>query len=381
MRGAQKIPYWRLSSFYFWYFVALGALVPYWSLYLKDLGFNASEIGELTAILLGTRIIAPNVWGWLGDHLGQRMPIVRSASLIAVGSFAALAFGSSYWWIASVMLVFSFFWNATMPQVEVVTLQYLGENSHHYSRIRLWGSIGFIIAVVVLGKLLEQYTVQIVPYTVFAAMLAIWLTSLSVRDRNSTPEVTATISIKKLLYRPDVLAFFGLCFFIQLSHGPYYTFYTLYLESYGYARSLIGQLWALGVAAEVIVFIFIHHYLTRFGIRRVLLVSTLLSALRWWLIGAFPQSLPILTGAQLLHAASFGAYHAAAIAWVHQHFSASQHGRGQGLYSSISFGAGGALGSLGSGYLWDLSHGAVWAFSLAGICAIIGAIIGWRYLR
>ena len=182
MRGAQKIPYWRLSSFYFWYFVALGALVPYWSLYLKDLGFNASEIGELTAILLGTRIIAPNVWGWLGDHLGQRMPIVRSASLIAVGSFAALAFGSSYWWIASVMLVFSFFWNATMPQVEVVTLQYLGENSHHYSRIRLWGSIGFIISVAALPLIIDDGGIALLPLLMLGLLIANGLSSLLVKD-------------------------------------------------------------------------------------------------------------------------------------------------------------------------------------------------------
>jgi PPP family 3-phenylpropionic acid transporter len=381
MSPFRTTPYWRLSSFYFFYFAALGILVPYWGLYLKDAGFSASEIGELTAILLATRIVAPNVWGWLGDHLGHRMRIVRSASLIAAVSFAGIMLGNSYLWIAAVMLVFSFFWNATLPQFEVVTLQYLGEHTAHYSRIRLWGSVGFIVTVLLLGALLERYAVTLVPYAIFIALLAIWLSSLTIAEKSDQPSVTPSRSLRKLLLRPEILAFFGLCFFIQLSHGPYYTFYTIYLEQYGYERSLIGQLWALGVVAEVVMFIFIHRWLPIIGIRTVLLGSLLLSAVRWVLIGLYPESLPILIFAQLLHAISFGTYHAAAIAWVHQYFTGSHQGRGQALYSSVSFGAGGALGSLGSGYLWALPHGALWSFTCAAVFAMIGFVIGWRYIR
>ncbi len=381
MSPFRSTPYWRLSSFYFFYFAALGILVPYWGLYLKDTGFTASEIGELTAILLATRIVAPNVWGWLGDHLGHRMRIVRSASLIAAVSFAGILLGSSYLWIAAVMLVFSFFWNATLPQFEVVTLQYLGEHTAHYSRIRLWGSVGFIVTVLLLGSLLTHHATSLVPYAMFIALLAIWLSSLTIAEKPEQPIVSASGSLRKLLLQPEILAFFGLCFFIQLSHGPYYTFYTIYLEQYGYERSLIGQLWALGVVAEVVMFIFIHRWLPVIGIRKVLLGSILLSAIRWLLIGLYPTSLPILIFAQLLHAVSFGTYHAAAIAWVYQYFKGHHQGRGQALYSSVSFGAGGALGSLGSGYLWALPSGALWSFTSAAIFALIGFFIGWRYIK
>jgi len=376
----SKTPYWRLSSFYFFYFASLGVLVPYWGLYLQWLDFSAREIGELTAILLATRIVAPNIWGWIADHQGHRMRIVRFASLASVLSFAGILIDQSYFWIAMVMLVFSFFWNASLPQFEVTTLQYLGNNSHHYSKIRLWGSIGFIVIVAIVGQLLEFFEPSIIPYAVLISMAGIWLISLSVPESASRHLTIKHPPITTVLKRPEVIAFLTICFFVQISHGPYYTFYSIYLEQHHYSRSLIGQLWALGVIAEVIIFLMMHKWLPRFGIRTVLLVSLFLSTVRWLLIGFFPDKLPILLLAQLFHAASFGTFHAAAIAWVHQHFTGNNQGRGQALYSSVSFGAGGAIGSLFSGYLW-LSPGPTITFSIAALASFVAWGIGMIWLK
>jgi len=376
----SQLPYWRLSGFYFFYFACLGVLVPYWSLYLKWEGFSASDIGELTAILLASRIIAPNVWGWIADHHGQRIRIVRFASFAASLVFAAIFFHQSYTWVAVTLLLFSFFWNAALPQFEVTTLQHLGEHSHHYSKVRVWGSIGFIVIVMILGWLLEFFEPSIVPIALFMSTVGIWLVSLSVPESASRHISLNQVSLKTLLKRPAVIAFLLMCFLMQASHGPYYTFYTIYLEENGYGRGLIGQLWALGVFAEVIIFLFMHRWLPKFGLRYVLLVSLLLSACRWLLIALFPQNLPILSFAQLLHAASYGTYHAAAIAWVHRHFTGKTQGRGQALYSSVSFGAGGALGSLISGYLW-LTPGPMWTYLLAAIACVIAFIISYIWLN
>ncbi len=377
---ATQTPYWRLSGFYFFYFASLGVLVPYWGLYLQWQGFSAKEIGELTAILLATRIVAPNIWGWIADRHGQRMRIVRFASLAGAISFSAIVFDSSYFWIAGVMLVFSFFWNASLPQFEATTLQHLGDRTHHYSKIRLWGSIGFIITVAALGTLLETFNANIVPYAMLLSMGAIWLISLSVPESASRHLHLSHKPLFSIVKRPEVLAFLAICFLIQVSHGPYYTFYTIYLEQHGYSRSLIGQLWAIGVIAEVIIFLFMHRWLPRFGIRKVLLASLLLSTVRWLLIGFFPDSLELLIFAQLLHAASFGTFHAAAIAWVHHYFVGKNQGRGQALYSSIGFGAGGAIGSLCSGYFW-LSPGPTTTFSFAAIATLLAFIIGVFWLK
>ncbi len=347
------MPYWRLSGFYLFYFALIGALIPYWSLYLKDLGFSAQDIGILMAVMLATKIVSPNVWGWIADHTGKRMLIVRVGCLLAAVAFSGVFLGDSYWWLVLVMLVFSFFWNATLPQFEVTTFNYLGKQSHRYSSIRLWGSVGFIVTVIVLGPVLDLQGVAILPVILMMLFVGMWLSSLLVPEKASQHLLLTHEPLLKVLRRPEVLALLVVCFLLQASHGPYYTFYTIYMEDHGYSRSLIGQLWALGVVAEVGVFLLMHRWVPRFGLRNLLLASLGLTALRWMLIGQFPELIAVMVFAQVLHAASFGIYHAVAIQLVHRYFTGRNQGRGQALYSSISFGAGGAVGSFVSGLGWD----------------------------
>jgi len=151
------VPYWRLSGFYLLYFAALGALVPYWGLYLKSLGFSPADIGELMAVIMATKLVAPNAWAWIADQRGHRMAIVRLASLLAAVAFAGVFLALGYWWLAAVIAVFSFFWNAALPQFEATTLTHLGERVHRYTSIRIWGSIGFILVVAGLGPFLDRY--------------------------------------------------------------------------------------------------------------------------------------------------------------------------------------------------------------------------------
>ena len=143
---------------------------------------------------------------------------------------------------------------------------------------------------------------------------------------------------------------------------------------------MIGQVWALGVLAEVAIFLVMHRWLPKFGLRNVFMASLLLTTLRWLLIALFPQNLTVLILAQLLHAASYGSFHASAIAWVHRHFTGPTQGRGQALYSSASFGAGGVIGSLFSGYMWD-SPGAIWTFLIASMFSFLGFVLAYRWLK
>jgi PPP family 3-phenylpropionic acid transporter len=344
--------YWRLSGFYLFYFASLGALVPYWSLYLKSLGFSVTQIGQLIAILMATKIVAPNVWGWIADHTGQRMMIVRRASVLAAVAFAGVFAGDGFWWLVLVMTVFSFFWNASLPQFEATTMSHLGSDPHRYSGIRLWGSVGFIIAVAGLGPLLGRYGNALLPVVVMVLFVCIWFSSLSVPESAAGHLAIDQEPLLDVLKRPAVLSLLGVCFLVQASHGPYYAFFSIYLENYGYSTGLIGQLWALGVVAEIGVFLLMPRLLPRFGARKLLLVAVGLTAVRWLLIAGYAGNVAVVTAAQTLHAASFGLYHAVAIYLVHCLFTGAHQGRGQALYSSVSFGAGGAAGSLASGYLW-----------------------------
>jgi PPP family 3-phenylpropionic acid transporter len=373
--------YFRLSGFYLFYFAALGALLPYWGLYLKSLGFSSGEIGELIAILMATKIIAPNIWGWVADHSGRRMAVVRVASLLAVIAFCGVFLGRGYWWMAGVMILFSFFWNAALPQFEAVTLSRLGAQPHRYSSIRLWGSIGFILSVAALGPLLGRYDAGLLPYVLVALYAAIWFSTLLVPEQAAVPAHHERLRLWEVLRRPQVATLLLVCFLMQASHGPYYSFYSIYLEDHGYPRWLIGQLWALGVAAEIGVFLLMHRLLPRFGARPLLLASLALTTLRWLLIGWFVGSLPMLIFAQTLHAASFGIYHAVAITLIHKFFTGRHQGRGQALYSSLSFGAGGAVGSLYAGYLWEAAGGgATAAFAVAAVASAAAFFVARRTL-
>lgn len=374
------MPYWRLSFFYLFSFASLGAFLPYWSLYLQSLTFTPTQIGELIAGVMATKIVSPNIWGWIADHMGKRMVVVRLGSLLTILLFFGVYLSQDFWWLMLVMLGFSFFWNAVLPQFEAATFTHLGENIHRYSSIRLWGSIGFILTVAGLGPVLDKYGAAFLPGILIILFIAIWLMSLAVPERHADHAHLPHEPMLNVLKRPEVAALLVVCFLMQASHGPYYTFYTIYMESHGYSHSLIGQLWALGVVAEVGVFIVMHSLIGRFGLRNLLLTSLALATLRWVLIGLSVEYLSLMLLAQLLHAASFGVYHAVAIQLIHRFFMGKHQGKGQALYSSMSFGAGGALGALYSGYTWS-SIGATMTFLIAAAISACGFIVAWVGIR
>ena len=373
--------YARLSGFYLFYFATLGVLLPYWGLYLQALGFSPARIGELAAIPQITKLIAPTLWGWLADRSGRRMRMVRWACLATLLSFSGVyVAGNSYLGLALAGLVFSFFWNAALPQFEAVTLNHLGAQVHRYSRVRLWGSVGFVIAAVSSGYLVRDWGISVVPTLMLGLFAALWLNSLLAPDCAAALQTQPAPPLTQVLRRPAVIAFFTACFLNQAAHGPYYGFFSLYLENSGYSREFIGWLWGLGVTVEVAMFMWMHRLLPRFGPRRLMLAALALAALRWLLIGHFAHLLPILLFAQTLHAFSFGVFHAASIHLIHQFFPGSLQGRGQALYSSLSFGVGNAAGSLAAGYLWQ-GLGPAAMFDLAAALGVLGWWIAWRGLR
>jgi len=369
------LPYWRLSGFYFFYFALLGATAPFFGLYFEHLGFSAERIGELVAIPMLMRCVAPNLWGWLGDTTGQRLAIVRLGALCTLLAFALIFFGKSFAWLALVMALHTFFWHAVLPQFEVITLAHLREQAARYSQVRLWGSIGFIVAVVGLGALFERLSLDHYPLALLAIMLAIlagsaWVPNAQPQPREEGPGQGGFL---RQLCRPGVLAFYACVALMQVSHGPYYTFFSIHLESLGYVRGTIGLLWALGVVAEILLFLVMARLLARFSLRQVLIASFLLAALRWMLLGSLAEHLWILLLAQLLHAATFGCFHAASIHFVQRSFGHRQQGQGQALYATLA-GVGGALGALYSGYGWT-TLGPSWVFAIASLAALAAAVI------
>lgn len=370
----SSVPYWRLSSFYFCYFALLGAWLPFWPLYLQDLGFGAEAIGYLAGLMMATKIIAPNIWGWLADATDQRMRVIRIGSFLAFIIFLGIFIDQSFWSMAVVIACYSFFWNAVLAQFEVATLSHLDGRYQRYSQVRLWGSVGFIVAVACLGLYFDYYSVTVLPWFIALLLLGIWLSSLLVTEKRINPSVPKEQrSLLQVISRPSVLGFLLTCFLMQVSHGPYYTFFSVYLEGHGYSRTVTGLLWSLGVLAEVVVFIIMHRLLHHFSLRQILLASLLLTILRWLLIAYYVDNGMILFFAQLLHAASFGSYHAYAVEMVRRLFAGGYEGQGMALYSGLSFGAGGAVGAILSGWLWEAN--AQLTFILAAAVCVLGVLI------
>ncbi|MCL6555450.1 MAG: MFS transporter [Burkholderiales bacterium] len=375
---AGGLPYWELAGFYFFYFAFVGVISPYWSLYLKSLSFTAFEIGVLMSLLAVMRMFAPNVWGHLADRHGRRVFIVQIAALSSVIAFSGVFLGESFALLFVCMALLAFFWSASLPLVEATTLSHLGERTDLYGSIRLWGSVGFILSVVGVGYLLDYLPLRWLPWIVLATLVGVALFSRHIPEAQVASHDSAPGSVWAVLRKPPVMALIAACFLMSAAHGPYYTFYSIYLAAHGYSKSGIGWLWALGVLCEIGVFLYAGRLFGRLSLETVLKASFAFAVARFLIIAWGVRHPWLIVLAQTFHAATFGAYHASAIALVHRFFPGRLQARGQALYNSISFGAGGTLGSLYAGYSWDLWGPAV-TYSLAAGCALLALLLlAWQ---
>lgn len=376
----SSVPYWRLSSFYFFYYALLGCIAPFWALFLDQRGYTPIEIGQLMALFGLVRVIAPNIWGALGDYTGRRIRLLRIGCAICFLIFCNIFWIQGFAAMAIILMGYGFFWAAVLPQFEVVTLNYLKADTDRYSKIRMWGSVGFVVFVLLLGWLFDSISVLNLPVFMLFLLLAIFISSLGINSEPSPHEEESGEGFFKVLKQPVVIAFLLAAFLMQLSHGAYYTFFSLFLEHQGYSNSVIGLLWALGVLAEIVVFLLIHKIYGHISYKLVLLISLFLAAIRWYVTGNYADIFWLLVLMQLTHAATFGAMHAVSMHYIHRFFKGRHQGSGQALFSSFTYGAGGALGAYASGVLWVSDYG-VTMFEWAAASALLGALVALFFVK
>jgi PPP family 3-phenylpropionic acid transporter len=376
--GANKAmfpsTYWRLSGFYFFYFAFAGAFTPYWGLYLQSLEFTAFQISVLMSLMQVARIFAPNAWGWLADHTGKRIAMVQLAALLSLVCYLGVFVAENFWWMFAVIALTNLFWSASSPLVEAITLGHLGAGSERYGRIRLWGSLGFIVIAIILGYVLDYVPVRVLLWATLGITVGILLCACRIPVSQVVAHPTDDHSVWHILRRPEVALFLLACFCMAAAHGAYYTFYSIFLVDHGYSKSVVGWLWALGVISEMFAFLWMPRLFARFGLRRILLASFALATLRFFVIGWGVNVVELVILAQILHAASFASYHSAAVALVHQMFRGRHQVKGQGIYTSVSYGLGGTLGGVLSGYTWS-ALGAGWSFTLSALFALAGGLV------
>lgn len=374
------LPYRRLSAYYFFYFGCAGVLATYLSLYFESLAFSATEIAVLLSLMQVMRLVAPNLWGWLAERLGMRVPIIRLSALASLAGFSLFFVTTRFEGLLIAMALMAFFWSAALPLVESVTFNHLGTQVHRYGRIRVWGSIGFIVSVLGIGHALDFMPMGALLWMTVVVLVGIIVCAFILPDAGRPAPQQAVGGMWDTIVQPRVKALLGACFFMSAAHGALYFFFPIHLVSHGYDKSMVGWMWTLGVLAEIAVFLLMPRLSRRWSMRSLLIVSFIAASVRFVAIGWGIDNLAILVCAQMLHGLTFGAYHAAAIALINQWFEGRLQSRGQALYGSISFGAGGMLGGLLSGLTWDLL-GPAWTFTIASGFAFMGLLWllhGWR---
>ncbi len=378
---ASSVPVRQLSLFYALYFSLLGCIAPYWGLYLQQRSFSAQDIGLLMGSFGLVRILAPNIWAALSHRFRSPLQMVRLAGVMTLICFSFIWLAQSRSAVLLVMISYGFFWAAMLPQYEAITMQALNNQIGAYSRIRVWGSVGFILLVLCAGVLFDYFSVVLLPLLMLLLMLAVVINSLTLKSAAvSSDNQAAGVSFRERIISWPVISFIVMTVLLQISHGPYYTFFSIWLESHHYASWQIGVLWAAGVTAEVILFWQFHRLVNLSSLQMWCIVSLLLTALRWVLVALYPGNVLILLLAQFTHAFSFGAMHVVAMRYIHSFFPGTLQAKGQALYSSVGFGLGGAAGAWLSGMLWQ-EVGGQGVFLLASVAAGTALLIAWAGLR
>jgi MFS transporter, PPP family, 3-phenylpropionic acid transporter len=341
------------ALFFFAYYGYIGVFSPYASLYFADRGMTAAEIGILMSLMQVMRIFGPNLWGWVADRHQQRVRVLRMTALAAAAAFCGIFAGHTFMQFFIVMVAVNAFTSAQAPLSEALMLSEMQGDLTHYGRLRLWGSVGFIMAAVLAGPLLDRHGIRTMLWIALALLLLVLAASLRMREPETMSEAHGAPSVLGLLRRREVAAFFVSTFLMIAAHAALYVFYSLYLAQIGYSNTVIGLMWSVGVIVEIVFFFYQAPIFRRFGVRNLMLASLLIAAVRFLIIGVGAGSLELLLLAQILHAATFGAHHSASVATLQRWFSGPLQARGQALYTSISYGLGGTLGGLLLGELWD----------------------------
>ena len=370
------LPQGRLAAWYFWYFAFIGAFLPYFALYLQSIGFSAGRIAVLMSLGQFMRLLAPLLWSWLADSGGRRVRIVVASTAAALASFSVVFLTRDFVGLLIGLAILHFFWSASLPLVEALTLGHLAAHPERYGRIRLWGSVGFIVTVTAVGFLLDAAPISSQLWVSWALLLGTFLSALTLTETRGHSGLVAG-PILDVLRQRKVVFLLTAGLFMTAAHGALYVFYSIHLVAQGYGKTIVGLLWTLGVVAEIVVFLLMPRISTVVSMRKILLACFALAALRFLLIGWTAEFVGLLVFAQLLHGASFGAHHATTMAALNRWFVAGQQSRAQALYGSVAYGAGGLGGALLAGALWERVGPGI-TFSAASLLALIGLILVWR---
>ena len=367
------------------YFAHIGFFNPYLPLWLKDAGLGLFAISLLTSVQSATRLFAPYGWGWLSDRTGERVKLLRYGASAALLCSLGLWLNLGPWGLLLVLTLMFVHTSSMMPMSEAAMAHLVSHggifDARRYGRVRLWGSLGFLVTVMAAGAWFEQRGMKDFPAWTLATLVAVTASVWWLPDVKETPNHAEPPSqpVLTLLRQPPVVWFFTAVVFHVLSHIFIYVFFSLYLDSLGYSKTMIGVLWAVSVVLEIAWFYMQGRWLPLLSLTAWLVLAAALSTLRLGLTAGWPLVLPVLVVAQMLHAITFAAHHTVCIALVSHHFPGRLRGRGQALYTVIGYGIPGVLGGLGGGAVssWLGLQAVFWCATASAAVGTLAAFRVW----
>ncbi|MBC7655572.1 MAG: MFS transporter [Frankiaceae bacterium] len=369
----------RFSIFYFCYYAALGAYTPYIGRWVDSMGHDGYVVGAMLGLWYGSRIVAPPAWSALLQRSARPGNWFVVACTLTLVCFTGFTLSSSAAALLGVMACFGLFYNAVMPQFEAMTLAALGTRSAQYGRIRVWGSVGFLIVASSYGWMMDRLGDASFPWITIPLFIAMVAAAFPHRN-DRPPEHLETIDDAGHLWkRPGVRRFLLVALLMQMGFGAFYVFYTLHMKANGHDGAQIGALWGLGVLIEIGMFWQAPRLITRFGAQSLMAFCMAVTIVRWVVTALFAGSLPLMLAAQSLHAFSFAIFHACCMRMMSEFFPGKRAAAGQSLLYGFSSGVGGVLGAGMAAVAWDVDGGR--AAFLAGATVTSLALVVYSLRR
>jgi PPP family 3-phenylpropionic acid transporter len=365
-----------IGSQYFLYFGVLGIFLPFFNLYCYHLGFSGLRIGILSAVRSVVMVLFPLIWGALADRLNARRPIYILCNFSSALIWMLYLFTVDFWPMLVITVFYGIFYAPIISFLEAFTMDLLGREKKSYSRIRAWGSISFIITVLMLGKIIDLYSVEIIVVLILAGSLMLSTISTRIPDIQIAKKNRLTPEAKSLAQR-RVLVFLFCAFLMLVSHGAYYGFFSIHLENLGYGTTFIGLAWALASTAEILVMIRSDQIFNRFSLEAVLIFSFMVAALRWFIL-FFAQSVPAILLSQGLHALTYGTFHMASILYIDRLAPDKAKTLGQAVNNAVTYGLGLMVGFFINGYLFEIT-GSFALFIISSLIALSGGLFFWAF--
>ncbi len=362
-------PRFVISAQYFVYFGVLGMFLPYFNLYCHHIGFSGFQIGALSALRSVTLVLFPLIWGLLADrfHIRREIYIVCNFTSTVIWVFYLLT--TDFWPMFVVTLCYGAFYAPIISFLEAFAMEALGRARESYGRLRAWGSVSFIGVVILLGRVIDSTSVDVILKTILVGSAVLCVFSLKIPRVNLVPK-GPFLPHARTLVQPQALGFLFCAFLMLVSHGTYYGFFSIHLDALGYGKTFIGFAWALASTAEILVMILSKSIFRRFSLENVLIFSFMAAALRWFAL-YFTVSPGGILLTQVLHAITYGTFHMAGILYIDRLSSENAKTLGQAANNAVTYGLGLMVGFLLNGWLFETA-GAHVLFAVSGLIALFG---------